>query len=93
MSLRVTSWIRTTGRTALRGEPTVWLTGVGVFLPVRDGAGADAEESCGEVSVPAEEVLDLEDPKSLHGGVVGTTAVGELVESGTEDLDDLPGEL
>jgi hypothetical protein len=64
-----------------------------VFFPVRDGVGADAEQTCGEVSVPAKEILDLEDSKPLYGGVVGTMAVGELVESGAEDLDDLPGEF
>jgi len=65
--------------------------GVGVLLPVRDRVRADAEEAGGEVPVPSQETLDLEDPEALCGAVIGAAAVRDLVEASAQDLHDVPG--
>ena len=80
------------GRDGLDGRAHGPASRVGLLLPVRDGVRADAKEIRREVSVPTEEGRDFQDLEALGGGVVGPVTVGDLVEAGAEEIDDLPGQ-
>jgi hypothetical protein len=67
--------------------------GLGRRFPVVDGVRAEEEELGGVVGVPGEEVLDLEDAETRGGSEVRPMLLGDLGESGAEEVRGLPGEV